>query len=52
VVRLLNAKDTIIKKATGAPLAKIVDPATETLPNTATKLNELIQKLKDDGYLL
>jgi len=52
VVRLLNAKETIIRKATGTPLAVIADPATETLPNTATKLNELIQKLKDDEYLL
>lgn len=51
-MRFLDVKDTIIRKATGTPLAVIADTAVVLLPDTADKLNALILLLKANGIIL
>jgi len=47
----MKVKDTIIKKDTTTAITKIAVPGTATAEDVATKLNELIDKLKNNDII-
>jgi len=48
---MAKLKETIIYKDDTAAITKIATPVSATAEDAATKVNELIQKLKDNGII-